>query len=106
MERLNIVSTGAIALMSPSMSPAAARPKHRSAERRGSSFAPKPRPKTRGISRSRASAWKTRGAQRKLPTALESVAAHTPSRIANGQRAHFWRIIVSVRRIAASETNA
>ena len=92
--------------MLPNHSPAAAIPKHTTDETRGSSVRPKPRPKILGRSRSLESAWNTRGAQRKLPTALESVAAHTPTSMRLCQREHFCRIIVSVRSVAESGTIA
>ena len=92
--------------MSPRQMPAAATPKQNKAPRRGSSDAPKPRPKNAGRRRSRDRACRTRGAHRKLPTALDSVADHTPIRIGICQRAHFCRIIVSVRSTDASGTIA
>ncbi len=51
-------------------------------------------------------AWSTRGAPNKLPTALDSVAPHMPSRIANPQKAIFCIIILSVTNVIASALNA
>ena len=96
---------GAIALMSPRAIPAAATPKQSAEDTRGSSVAPNPRPRKPGRMRSLARAWSTLGAQRKLPTALDSVAAQTPTSTSSGQREHFSMIIVSVLSQAESVTN-
>ena len=76
--------------MPPAHTPASASAKASAAAARGSSPRPQPRPRTAGTSRSRESAWSTRGAARSEPSALERHAAHTPSSTSAGQRAH-WR---------------
>ena len=96
-DRLKMVSTGAMALMSPSqMATAAKRMAHKVAMR-GSFFFPKPRPISLGTAPSLANACSVRGADRSEPSAEESVAAQTPAMIVQPQRAHFIMTSESVK---------
>ena len=92
----------------PSRMAASARAKLKRSPTRGSLAGPDPRARNLGMKPSAASAWSVRGAARIEPRALDSVAAHTPAKIAGGKKAISHMMVrlassVSVSALAASQ---
>ena len=112
--RKNMVSTGAMIFRFPNQTAKSAIISVSTVPRRGVSSSPSPRPSQRsqrGNTPSRASACRTLGAPRILPTALESVAPQTPMRIASPQyaisriRSGFSTNVIASARFANTTTS-